>query len=193
MIRSFALSLAVALVGLSAASFAGDLATGDKAPDIKGLPGVDGKSFNLTDAKDAKVVVVCFTCNICPMSVAYEDRFIEFNKKYAGKGVSFVAVNVNQGEDVKAMKQRAEEKGFNFPYVYDKSQDSARDYGALVTPHMFVLDKNRTIAYVGSFDNDKDKPTKHFVADAVDALLAGKKVEVTSNKPFGCGIGVKPK
>ena len=193
MVRKFALSLAVALVGLSASAFAADLASGDKAPDIKGLPGTDGKTFSLSDAKDAKVVVLCFTCNICPMSVAYEDRFIEFNKKYAGKGVKFVAINVNQGEDVKAMKQRAEEKGFNFPYVYDKSQDSAREYGAKVTPHMFVLDKNRTVAYVGSFDDKKDSPTKNYVADAVDALLAGKKVEVTSTKAFGCGIGVKPK
>jgi peroxiredoxin len=193
MVRKFALSLAVALVGLSTSAFAADLATGDKAPEIKGLPGVDGKDFSLSDAKDAKVIVVCFTCNICPMSVAYEDRFIEFNKKYAGKGVKFVAINVNQGEDVKAMKQRAEEKGFNFPYVYDKSQDSARSYGAMVTPHMFVLNKDRTVAYVGSFDDNKDKPTKHYVADAVDALLTGKKVEVSSTRAFGCNIGVKPK
>lgn len=193
MVRKFVLSLAVALVALSANAYAADLATGDKAPDIKGLPGTDGKSFSLSDAKDAKVVVLCFTCNICPMSVAYEDRFIEFTKKYGEKGVKFVAINVNQGEDVKAMKQRAEEKGFNFPYVYDESQDSARNYGAQVTPHMFVLDKNRTVAYVGSFDDNRNNPKKHFVADAVDALLAGKKVEVTSTKAFGCGIGVKKK
>lgn len=193
MVRKFLLSLAVALVACSASAFAGDLATGDKAPDIKGLPGADGKSFSLSDTKDAKVVVVCFTCNKCPMSIAYEDRFIEFTKKYGSKGVKFVAINVNQTEDVKAMQQRAEEKGFNFPYVYDKSQDSAREYGAQVTPHLFVLDKSRTVQYVGSFDDKQDKPTKNYVADAVDALLAGKKVEVSKTNAFGCGIGVSKK
>ena len=193
MVRTFALSLAVALVGFSASAFAADLASGDKAPDIKGLPGVDGKAFNLSDAKDAKVVVVCFTCNRCPMSVAYEDRFIEFTKKFSAKGVKFVAINVHSDEDVKAMKQRAEEKGFNFPYVYDESQTSARSYGAKKTPHMFVLDQSRTVAYVGAFDNDPDKPTKTYVADAVEALLAGKKVEVTTTNAVGCGISFKNK
>jgi hypothetical protein len=72
--------------------------------------------------------------------------------------------------------------------VYDKTGESATAYGARVTPHIFVLDKNRKVAYVGSFDDKQVSPTKNYVNDAVDALLAGKKVEFTNSKAFGCGI-----
>src|SRR5262249_37302050 len=117
--RTFAL---LSLLALAAPAAAAELEIGAKAPDFKGLSGVDGKEYGLADMKDAKVVVVCFTCNICPVAVAYEDRFVEFNKKYAGKGVKFIAINANKKtEDLSAMKTRAEEKGFNFPYVFDKS------------------------------------------------------------------------
>lgn len=183
--------LALSLVALCAPAFAGDLEVGGKAPSFKGLPGTDGKEYSLADMKDAKVVVVCFTCNQCPMSVNYEDRFVEFAKKYNAKGVKFIAINANKANDtetLEAMKTRAEEKGFTFPYVYDASGESASAYGAKVTPHLFVLDKDRAVAYVGSFDDKANNPSKHYVSDAVDALLAGKKVEVSSNKAFGCGI-----
>jgi peroxiredoxin len=180
--------MALSLVALCAPVFAGDLEVGGKAPDFKGL---HGKEYGLSTLKDAKVVIVCFTCNQCPMSVNYEDRFVEFNKKYAGKGVKFIAINANKAnatETIEAMKTRAEEKGFNFPYVYDKTGESATAYGARVTPHIFVLDQDRKVAYVGSFDDKQNGPTKNYVSDAVDALLAGKKVEFTNSKAFGCGI-----
>jgi peroxiredoxin len=181
--------LALSLVALCAPAYSAELEIGAHAPEFKALPGVDGKEYSLGDMKDTKVVVVCFTCNRCPVAVAYEDRFVEFSKKYAGKGVKFVAINANRRtEDLDVMKTRAEEKGFNFPYVYDKSGKLATEYGAKVTPHIYVLDQNRHVAYVGAFDDNQNKPTKHYVADAVDALLAGKKVETTQTKAFGCGI-----
>jgi len=181
--------LTLSLIALCAPAYSAELEVGTKAPEFKTLPGVDGKEYSLGDMKDAKVVVVCFTCNICPVAVAYEDRFVEFSKQYASKGVKFVAINANRRtEDLAAMKTRAEEKGFNFPYVFDKTGKLATEYGARVTPHIFVLDQNRNVAYVGAFDDDQNKPTKNFVADAVDSLLAGKKVETTKSKAFGCGI-----
>ena len=181
--------LALSIVALCAPAYAAEVEIGAKAPDLKGLVGTDGKEYSLEGMKDKKVVVVCFTCNICPVAVAYEDRFIEFQKKYGAKGVQFVAVNANKKtEDIAAMKTRAEEKGFNFPYVYDKTGESATQYGARVTPHIFVLDQDRKVAYVGSFDDKQNNPSKNYVADAVDALLAGKKVETTNSKAFGCGI-----
>ena len=183
------LFLALALVALCIPAFAAELAPGAKAPEFKGLPGTDGKEYSLGQMKDAKAVVVCFTCNQCPVSVAYEDRFVEFNKKYADKAVKFIAINSNKNtEDLAAMKTRAEEKGFNFPYVYDESGKLAAEYGARVTPHMFVLDAERNVVYVGSFDDKQNGPTKEYVADAVDAVLAGKKVETAQTKAFGCGI-----
>jgi peroxiredoxin len=181
--------LALSFVTLCAPAFAAEAEIGTKAPDLKGLVGTDGKEYCLEGMKDKKVVVVCFTCNSCPVAVAYEDRFVEFQKKYAAKGVQFVAINANKKtEDVAVMKARAEEKGFNFPYVFDKSGESASKFGARVTPHLFVLDQDRKVAYVGSFDDKTTGPTKNYVAYAVDALLAGKKVELTNSRAFGCGI-----
>lgn len=160
------------------------LEIGAKAPTFKGK-GVDGKDYSLDGLKDAKAVVVCFTCNACPVAIQYEDKFIEFAKTYKSKGVTFVAINVNP-EPLDAMKERAEEKGFTFPYIKDESGDSAIAYGAKVTPHLFVLNSERTLAYVGAFD----KGDATYVQDAVDAVLTGAKPEVTTSRPVGCGIRV---
>ncbi|ADB16319.1 alkyl hydroperoxide reductase/ Thiol specific antioxidant/ Mal allergen [Pirellula staleyi DSM 6068] len=188
MIRRMFLSLAL-IAAVVAPSFAAEIAPGEKAPEFKGLVGTDGKEYGLADMKDAKAVVVVFTCNRCPVAIDYEDRFIEFTKKYKEKGVSFVAINCNRRtEDLEAMKARAEEKGFNFPYVFDKTGATATEYGARVTPHIFVLDGNRAVQYVGAFDNSANEPTKHYVVDAVEAILAGKAPEVTQTKAVGCGI-----
>ena len=183
------LLIAVVAVCLAYASnsFAADVKIGEKAPDFKAI-GIDGKSYSLESAKDAEVVVVCFTCNNCPVAKAYEDRFIAFSIKYEKKGVKFLAINVNENEDLTAMKERAQEKDFSFPYAYDASGDSARAYGAKVTPHIFVLDQNRKIAYMGSFDDKMNDPSKHFAVDAVEAILAGKTPDPAVTKEVGCGI-----
>ncbi|MBX3420690.1 MAG: thioredoxin family protein [Pirellulaceae bacterium] len=181
---------AAALAGLvlmGSIAFAEEIAIGSKAPDFKAL-GVDGKEYSLDGTKGAKAVVLAFTCNRCPVAVAYEDRFIEFQKKHGGKDVRFIAINVNSSEDLKAMKERAEEKGLNYPYAYDESGDSARHYGARVTPHIFVIDKDGMVAYRGSFDDDQRDPQTPYVENAVKALVAGEKPEVSSTKAFGCGI-----
>jgi len=170
---------------------------GNAAPSWKGLDGVDGKKHGLDDYKDAKVLVVAFTCNSCPVAKAYEDRFISFVKDYKEKGVAFVAINCNNipADRLDKMKERAEKKGSHFDYVYDPSQKSGRAYGATVTPHLFVLDKNRRIAYMGAFDNNMapSKVENHYVRDAVEALLAGKQPEISETRQFGCGIKYKPK
>lgn len=165
---------------------------GEKAPSWADLPGTDDKTHSLDDLKDAKVVVVAFTCNHCPIAVAYEDRFNEFAKEYKDKGVEFVAINVNNidADKLPAMKERAAEKGFAFAYLYDASQKTGKDYDAKVTPHLFVLDKSRNIAYAGAFDDktDASKVKTHYVKNAVDALLSGKSVEKAQTKAVGCGI-----
>ncbi len=193
MVRKFAMLLAVALVAMTFSAADAGVKVGDQAPDIKGVPTTDGKQVNLDDAKDAKAIVVCFTCNECPVAKAYEDRFIGFTKKYADKGVKFIAINVNAREDLDAMKQRAEEKGLNYPYAYEASGASAVAYGAKVTPHIFVLDGDRKVAYMGAFDDNQnpDRVGKAYVADAVDAILAGESVPVTQTRPVGCGIQIR--
>jgi peroxiredoxin len=109
----------VAVVAFSGIVRAAEIEIGTAAPDFT-AKGVDGKDVTLKGSlKDAKGVVVCFTCNNCPVAVEYEDRFIDFAKKYNGKGIKFLAINVNTSEDLEKMKVRAEEKGFNFPYAYE--------------------------------------------------------------------------
>jgi peroxiredoxin len=178
---------ALASAGFVSWTAAGDLEIGSKAPDFKSM-GVDGKEYSLASIKEAKATVIAFTSNRCPVAIAYEDRFIEFQKKYANKDVKFIAINVNSSEDLKAMKERAEEKGFNFPYSYDVTGDSARAFGAKVTPHLFVLDPNGLLAYQGAFDDKQKEPSVSYIEKAVDAVLAGDKPEVTFTKAFGCFI-----
>jgi hypothetical protein len=88
------------------------------------------------------------------------------------------------------MKERAEEKGFKFAYLYDPSQQIGRAYGATVTPHAFLLDGDRNVAYIGAIDDNMkpDQASKHHLRDAIDATLAGSKPEVDTTKPVGCGI-----
>jgi peroxiredoxin len=190
MVRALSLAVAVALTAGCFAN-AADLAIGDKAPTFKDIPAADGKTYGLESFKDAKVVVVVFTCNSCPVAIDYEDRIVEFTKKYKDKGVAVIAVNQKLSEDIEAVKKRAEEKGFNFPYCFDQSQDAARAYGARVTPHFYILDKDRTVQYMGAFDDSAKSPKENYVENAVEALLAGKKPEKAETDAIGCGIGVK--
>lgn len=174
---------------------------GDTARSFS-LKNVDGKMVSPEDAayKSAKGFIVIFTCNHCPFSIAYEDRIIALNNKYASQGYPVIAINPNdpgvEPEDsYDKMQVRAKEKGFTFPYLLDQTQEIAHAYGAEHTPHVFVLqkaDKNQLkVRYIGAIDDNKDEPsavTKRYVEGAVDALLAGRKVANSSTKAIGCSI-----
>jgi peroxiredoxin len=167
-------------------------AIGQAAPDFVGIVGVDDKPHGLADYKDAKLVVLVFTCNHCPVAKAYEDRLVALQKDYQPKGVQLIAVNVNNlpADRLDQMKKRAKDKEFNFPYLYDSTQKIGHDYHAKVTPHVFVLDKDRKIAYMGAVDDSQQagQVEKHHLRDAIDALLAGKKPPEAVTRQFGCGI-----
>jgi peroxiredoxin len=167
---------------------------GDKAPVWADLPGVDGKKHALADLKEKEIVVLAFTCNSCPVAVAYEDRLIAFTKKYAGPSakVAVVAVNVNTipQDRLPKMKERARNKGYNFPYLYDETQKIARAYGASTTPEVFVLNSERKVVYMGAMD-DKIKPADvkaKYLEAAVEAALRGGKPKVMETLPRGCLI-----
>jgi peroxiredoxin len=166
------------------------LKAGDPAPEFK-AESTEGKKVTLDSFKDARVLVVVFTCNQCPVAVAYEDRINDLAKKYKVKNVEVVAINNSQFENVDAMKKRAEAKDFKFTYTYEGEGDSAREFGAKVTPHVFIFDKDRKLVYQGAFDNKQKDPTEHFVVDAVEATLGGKKVDVDNRKAFGCSIKLR--
>ena len=148
MVRTFCLLAPVALLlsSLSPACAAG-VKIGDKAPPWSGIIGIDDKEHSLADLKQAKAVVLVFTCNHCPVAQAYEDRLVALQRDYRDKGVRLVAVNVNNldADKLGPMKVRAKEKQFNFPYLYDPTQKMGRDYGATKTPEIFVLDGERKI------------------------------------------------
>lgn len=173
------------------------LSIGDKAPEWKDLPDVDGKKLSLSDLKKKDVVVLAFICNSCPYAVDYENRLIAFAKKHSGKDskVAIVAVNVNKvDEDLPPkMKEKAEAKGFKFPYLFDETQQIAKDYGAGFTPEFFVLNKDRKVVYMGAMDDspNPDKVKRRYVEDAVAAALAGKLPEVRETVPIGCRIRIE--
>ena len=190
----------ILVVGLSlmaaSATDAGEynpvLSIGDPAPAWKALPGVDGKTHSLADLKDSKAVVLVFTCNSCPYAVDYEKRIIALTEQFSSKGVAVVAVNVNKvpEDSFDEMKARSKSRGFNFAYLFDATQQIARDYGATYTPEFFVLDAQRKIAYMGALDNSPaaDKVTEQYVAGALTALLAGKQPLKTETVAIGCRI-----
>ncbi len=176
---------------LAARNLAAEIEIGAAGPDFSAV-GVDDQPFQLANVKDAKLVVLCFTCNDCPVARAYEERLIEFVNQFESKGVKLIAVNCNnRTENLQVMKKHAAEAGFNFPYVFDQTGQAARAYGAQVTPHLFVLDSDRKVAYRGAFDDSQQDPRTAYVVDAVTALLEGKTPTTSSTKAFGCGIKLK--
>jgi peroxiredoxin len=198
--------LALIFVLLAAPAFATPpgfttLKIGDAAPEFK-LPGVEGKDHALKDYADAKQLLVIFTCNHCPTAQAYEDRIIKLYDDYKGRGVALVAISPNDDQAVRLdelgytdvgdsfddMQLRAKERGFKFPYLYDgETQQVSLAYGVEATPHCFLFDSDRKLRYAGRIDDSEVKtPTSHDLRNALDALLAGKKVPVEITRTFGC-------
>ncbi len=174
---------------------------GQAAPDFE-LPGVDGKTYRLSDFKDANLLLVLFTCNHCPTAQAYEPRIQELYADYKDRGVKLVAISPNAAEAVRLdelgytdlgdslddMKLRAKERGFEFPYLYDgETQTASTAYGVLATPHAFLFDSDRKLRYVGRIDDNEIKqPTRKDLRMAIDELLAGRNVSVPETPVFGC-------
>jgi peroxiredoxin len=189
-----ALAVVVALAPpASAGRFNKKVGIGASAPAFSEVPSTDGKSYSLSDFADKDVLVIAVTCNHCPVAVAYEDRLVAFAKKYAmgsDAKVAFVAVNVQKMpiDRLDKMKERAKEKGFNFPYLYDETQAIGRTLGASVTPEFFVFNKDRKIVYMGAMDDDQNDPKTDYLSNAVDATLKGATIETTETRARGCGV-----
>lgn len=193
----------VCFIGLTAFTVANDTngyAVGDIATDFE-LQNIDGKMVSLSDYKDAKGFIVIFTCNTCPYAVAYEDRIVALDKKYASKGYPVIAImpnntDVKPGDNMEAMQARAKAKGFTFPYLMDKGQKIYPQYGATKTPHVYLLEKTtkgNEVKYIGAIDDnykDAEAVKVKYVENAVDALLKGEAVDVKTTRAIGCSIKV---
>ena len=170
------------------------LPLGSPAVDFE-LRGVDGKTHNLNSFSNNKALVVVFSCNHCPYVQAYENRMVQIQKDYSGKGVTLVAINSNDDtgypeDSYPNMIKRAKDRGFNFPYLRDDTQEIARKYGAICTPHVFAFDQQRRLQYKGRIDDNRNPEsvkTKD-LRNALDAILADHKPSVQETRPFGCSV-----
>lgn len=192
--------LLIAIVAITTSAFTLKTDKGYKVGDTIedfSLINVDDKVVSLADYNDAKGFIIVFTCNMCPYSVANEDRINALDAKYKGQGYPVIAINPNdpkasKGDSFEDMKVRANDKGFTFPYLFDKGQKVYPKFGASKTPHVFIVTKkDMKVQYIGAIDNssrNEDAVTEKYVEDAVDALLAGKKLQKTETRAIGCSI-----
>ncbi len=180
------------------------LAIGAAAPDFD-LPGVDGRRYTLASFKDAKVLVLVFTANHCPTAQAYEGRIERLHADFASRGVAFALVSPNDplalrldeqgytdlGDTLADMKQRAKDRGWTMPYLYDgETQATSRKYGPVATPHVFVFDAERRLRFAGRVDDNENlaKATTADARNAIEAVLAGRPAPVETTKVFGCSV-----
>lgn len=167
---------------------------GDVAADFN-LKNIDDKMVSLDGITGAKGYIVIFTCNSCPVSIAYEDRIIELHKKYAPMGYPVVAINPNDpdlkpDDSFEEMKVRAVEKDFPFMYLFDEGQKVYPQFGATRTPHVFLLDKNRVVKYIGAIDDSRDASTikNKYVEVAIEKMEKGQAPNPSFTKAMGCSI-----
>jgi len=170
------------------------LQLGEKAPDFK-LPATDGEKYKLSNFKE-NVLVIFFTCNHCPYVIGSDNQTRKTAEKYIPEGVKFIGINSNSKntypeDSFPNMVKRMEKYNFPWLYLYDESQEVARSYGALRTPHFFVLDKSRKLIYTGrAVDNPMDisRMTVNDLENALDEYLAGKDISTPLTNPIGCNI-----
>jgi len=195
---SSALVLLSALLPQSAvAAEAGPLPLGSPIPAAKHkLKGLDGKSTTIADVRGKKGILVIFTCNHCPYVKAWQTRITELANAYPAKGIGVILVNANDPsnypeDDEAGMRARVSELGLRAPYVVDTTSDVARAFGARVTPEAFLFAADGKLAYHGTIDDNRSDPKKvsaHYLRDALEAVVAGRKPALAQTKSLGCGI-----
>ncbi len=175
---------------------------GDVVEDFS-LENVDGKMVSLASlGADVKGATVVFTCNTCPYAVMYEDRLVELSKKAQAAGYPIVAIMPNDltikpNDSLEKMKERSDEKGFDFPYVIDADQSIFPKFGATKTPEVYVLnktDKGFVVAYHGAIDDNHEEAEAvqvKYVEKAYDALGKGEAIDPATTKAIGCSIKVQ--
>lgn len=171
------------------------LRPGQVAPPFA-LPGTDGRVHRIEEFSQEKLFLVVWWCNHCPYVRAWEHRMVEIGRKYGPRGVGIVLINANDAvaypEDrMEMMARRAREHGYPFPYLRDESQTVARSYGALVTPHAMLFDRERRLRFQGRIDDNHEHPEgvhHRYLEAALEAALAGKPVEPAELPVLGCSV-----
>ncbi len=171
---------------------------GEKAEDFS-LKDTEGKMVTMADYKDAKGFIIVFTCNHCPYAQLYEKRIADLHRKFAPLGMPVIAINPNDPDIVPddsytAMQKRAKDKKYPYAYLFDEKQLVYPKFGATRTPHVFVLDKDRIVRYIGAIDDNPETPEavkKRYVDDAATAVLRGQKPAPDFTRAVGCTIKKK--
>jgi peroxiredoxin len=173
---------------------------GEQAEDFT-LKNYDGRLVSLSSYPDAKGFILVFTSNHCPYAEAYEDRLVGLHQQYAALGYPLIAINPNAPEanpddNAQANALKAKTKKFPFPYLSDSLQQVFPRFGATRTPHVFVLDSNRIVKYIGTIDDNAEAPRrvkKRYVEDAINTMLSGGEPYPTITKTVGCKIRLIPR
>lgn len=171
------------------------LQIGDRAPDFK-LKGTDGYMHELKDFDAANILVVFFTCNHCPFVIHSNELTRATVEEFSDQGVAFVAINsnsanTNEADSFENMVKEMEEKQFPWPYLYDETQEVAKAYGALRTPHFYVFDESRKLIYTGRAvdrPREPEKVTEKNLEQALLEKLAGKPISTPLTNPIGCNV-----
>jgi peroxiredoxin len=179
---------------------AGELEIGSTIPlkDLE-LADISGKNITLANAKGEAGTLVVFSCNTCPWVIRWEDRYVSLANTYAQKGIGMIAVNSNAarfgGEDsLEEMVEHAKNNRYNFPYAQDPESELASAFGATKTPHIYLFDGDDKLVYRGAIDDNAKNAKKvdePFLANAIDALLAGNPINPQTTKALGCSIKFK--
>jgi peroxiredoxin len=194
--------MACALALGALAAQAGALELGDSMPEQDTeLKNTDGTMLTLGDIAGKKGTLVVFSCNHCPFVKAWQERMVALGNEAHGKDVGVVFVNSNDtakypADDLDPMKEQAEKAGYEFPYVMDTTSEVARAFGAGRTPEVFLFDAEGALVYHGAVDDNAYKPgdaKKHYLRDALDALLAGEEIPVKETPSVGCSIKFREK
>ena len=171
------------------------LEIGASAPYFE-LKSTEGRNYKLSDFDDFKFLVVFFTCNHCPYVLGSDEVTRQMADKFAPKGVYFLAINSNSAntyreDDFEHMVKRMEQYRFPWKYLYDESQEIARKYGALKTPHFFVFNTERRLVYTGRGLNSPKDGAAASVNDldrVLTELTEGKEISIKLTNPVGCTI-----
>ncbi len=171
------------------------LPIGAQAPPFEGLLGTDGLRYGFSSFADRDVLVLVFSSNRCPTAKAYAKRMGALQRDCGPRGVQLLAINSNDphlypDESYPRMVVRAAEDGYSFPYLVDEGQAVARAYGATCTFHVFVVDRERRLRYQGRFDDSRipARVTSDDLRNAIEDILAGDDVRVSTTRPFGCSL-----
>ncbi|MDC1037453.1 thioredoxin family protein [Candidatus Marinimicrobia bacterium] len=175
----------------------GELEIGSAMPlkDFQ-LADISGKNITLANAKGDAGTLVIFSCNTCPWVIRWEDRYVTLANTYAPKGIGMIAVNSNAArfgreDSLEEMVEHAKNNGYNFPYAQDPGSKLATAFGATKTPHIYLFNADDKLVYLGAIDDNAKNAKKvevPFLANAIDALLAGKPINPQTTKALGCSI-----